>query len=58
LTQPVHKDNRPASPTDVFPWLPVTEDHDIPRRIVQRATILADDERLASRQLLRQIRRR
>jgi hypothetical protein len=52
------KQAAPAGPTDLFPWLPVTDDHEILHRIVLRAAILADDERVASRQLLRQIRRR
>jgi len=47
-----------ADTTDLFPWLPATDDHEILRRIVLRAAILADDEQLASRQLLRQIRHR
>jgi hypothetical protein len=48
----------PAGTTDLFPWLSVTDDHEVLSRIVVRAAILADDERLASRRLLRQIRRR
>jgi hypothetical protein len=48
----------PASTTDLFPWLPVTDDHEILSRITLRATTLANDEQLASRQLLRQIRHR
>jgi hypothetical protein len=48
----------PAGATDLFPWLPVTDDHEVLRRIVVRAAILADDERLASQRLLRQIRHR
>lgn len=48
----------PANSTDLFPWLPATDDHEILHRIVLRAAILADDEQLASRQLLRQIRHR
>ena len=48
----------PAGTTDLFPWLPVTDDHEVLRRIVVRAAILADDERLASQRLLRQIRHR
>jgi hypothetical protein len=48
----------PASTTDLFPWLPATDDHEILSRITLRATILADEERLASRGLLRQIRHR
>jgi hypothetical protein len=48
----------PAGTTDLFPWLPVTDDHEVLRRVVVRAAILADDERLASRRLLRQIRHR
>jgi len=42
----------------LFPWIPATDDNEIPRRITLRATILANDEQLASRQLLRQIRHR
>ncbi|HET7247093.1 MAG TPA: hypothetical protein VFJ07_19890, partial [Streptosporangiaceae bacterium] len=41
-----------------IPWIPVADDHDILRRITLRATILANDEQLASRHLLRQIRHR
>lgn len=52
------KQAAPASTTDLFPWIPVADDHDILRRITLRATILANDEQLASRQLLRQIRHR
>jgi hypothetical protein len=48
----------PAGTTDLFPWLPVTDDHEILGQIVLRAAVLADDEHLASRQLLRQIRHR
>ena len=47
-----------ASATDLFPWLPVTDDHEILSRITLRAATLANDEQLASRQLLRQIRHR
>lgn len=42
----------------MFPWLPVTDDHEILSRITLRAATLANDEQLASRQLLRQIRHR
>jgi hypothetical protein len=49
---------RISGTTDLFPWLPVADDHEILRRIVIRAAILADDERLPSRPLLRQIRHR
>jgi uncharacterized protein DUF4132 len=52
------KHDAPASTTDLFPWIPVADDHDILRRITVRATILASDEQLASRRLLRQIRHR
>jgi hypothetical protein len=48
----------PASATDLFPWMPVTDDHEVLSRITLRATILANDDQLASRQLLRQIRHR
>jgi hypothetical protein len=48
----------PANTTDLFPWLPATDDHEILSRIVLRATILANDEQLANRHLLRQIRHR
>jgi hypothetical protein len=48
----------PASTTDLFPWLPVTDDHEILSRITLRATTLANEEQLASRRLLRQIRHR
>jgi hypothetical protein len=48
----------PVGTTDLFPWLPVTDDHEILGQIVLRAAVLADDEHLASRQLLRQIRHR
>lgn len=54
-------DTKPATPadtTDLFPWLPATDDHEILHRITLRATILANDEQLASQQLLRQIRQR
>ena len=48
----------PASTTDLFPWLPVTDDHEILSRITLRATTLANEEQLASQRLLRQIRHR
>ena len=48
----------PASTTDLFPWIPLTDDHEILSRITLRATTLANDEQLASRPLLRQIRHR
>ena len=48
----------PASTTDLFPWLPVTDDHEILSHITLRATTLANEEQLASRRLLRQIRHR
>ena len=51
-------DGPDAGATDLFPWLPVTDDHEVLRRIVVRAAILADDERLASQRPLRQIRHR
>jgi hypothetical protein len=38
------------------PWLPAVDDDEILRRILVRAAILADDEHLASRKLLKQIR--
>jgi len=48
----------PASTTDLFPWIPLTDDPEIRRRLTLRATTLANDEQLASRPLLRQIRHR
>jgi len=48
----------PAGTTDLFPWIPLTDDHEILSRITLRATTLANDEQLASRALLRQIRQR
>jgi hypothetical protein len=62
-TEPAGKwlsfDTRPAPPADHpagIPGLPALDDDEILQRILIRAAILADDEQLASRKLLRQIR--
>lgn len=52
-------DTRPAPPADYpvgIPGLPALDDDEILQRVLIRAAILADDEQLASRKLLKQIR--
>ena len=51
-------DPGPASRSqdNLLTWLPPTDDDEILHRIMVRAAILASDETLASRRLLKQIR--